>query len=92
MQIKIENYLLVSQETGGFDLVEIKKAKSKNSDKNYIRKEIIANNVSEKKALKLIVAKTNHNNPITLSFPQYLVELKTQYDRIEKLFDIEILR
>lgn len=92
MQIKIENYLLVSQETGGFDLVEIKKAKKTESKTGYIRKQIIAHNISERRAIKIIVAKTNHNNPITLSFPQYLIELKTQYDRIEKLFDIEILK
>lgn len=91
MIIKILNYRLESNCYGNYDLVEEAKATKKDGT-SYIKKSTIAHGISLEKAIKRIINNNLHNNPVTLDLEQFLVELKNEHDKINKLFELQFLK
>lgn len=91
MRIKIENFIIKSSEHGGYNLIEQKKS-TDGDDKDSVRENIVSYGITVPLCVKRIIDKTLHNNPITLSLGQYIIEYKTQVDRIEKLLDLEKIK
>jgi hypothetical protein len=86
MTIKIEDYVLESTSSQGFDLYSISETK-KGTKIGAETRSLVGYNMHFKKCLKEIVRLNMHNKLLTVTLNEFIDLYSEEVDRIEKLLE-----
>lgn len=92
MKIEIQNFVIETNEHGGFNLLELRKCNDRKTQTEKLKKDVIAYGLSLPQAISRIVHMNLHQNPNIVSLEQFMVEYKNEYAKILKLLEVAKLK